>query len=207
MRKTITVMLLALLTITTTQNFAQPPKEKMKISPPQEAPNFTLKDVNGATINLNDYKGKKVMLTFYRNVGCPVCNVRFHELQKQADFFKTKGLVLLAVYESTATNMKKYLENDEPFYAIMIPNPEQNLFELYDIERSMGKMMKGMFHGAMRKMKQGKKLFKQEIEQDGNSNRIGADFIIDEKGNVQTAYYGKYVGDHLSIEEIKNILN
>jgi thioredoxin-dependent peroxiredoxin len=181
-------------------------KDKMKIQESQAAPNFTIKDVNGIIVNLSDYKGKKVMLTFYRNVGCPVCNIRFHELQEQADYFKSKNMIMLAVYESSAENMKIYLEG-ETFYAIMLPNTDQNLYKLYDIDRGMGKMMKGMFHGAMKKMKQGKKLFKHEMKQDGNKDRIGADFLIDENGIVKTAYYGKYVGDHLKIEDIKRFLN
>lgn len=198
--------LLVLLSLTFTNGFSQSKKETMKISPPQEAPNFTVKDVNGTTVNLADYKGKKIMLTFYRNVGCPVCNLRFHELQEQADIFKAKGLILLAVYESTTENMKQYLEGENP-YALMIPNPEQDLYKLYDIDRSMGKMMKGMFHGAIGKMGKGKKLFNRKIKQDGNSNRISADFLIDESGKVQTAYYGKYIGDHLPISDIKNFIN
>lgn len=178
----------------------------MKITPPQAAPAFTIRDVNGTTVSLADYKGKKVMITFYRNVGCPICNLRFHELQEQADYFKSKGLVMLAVYESTAGNMKQYMEG-ENFYATMIPNPDQSLYRLYDVEQSSGKMMKGMFHGAMGKMKKGKALFKKKIKMDGNTNRISADFLIDENGNVQTAYYGKYLGDHLPVSDIKKFLN
>lgn len=198
--------LFALISLTFINAFSQSKKETMKISPPQEAPNFTIKDVNGTTVNLTDFKGKKILLTFYRNVGCPICNLRFQELQQLADTFKTKGLILLAVYESTADNMKQYLEGENP-YALMIPNPEQELYKLYDIDRSMGKMMKGMFHGAMGKMSKGKKLFKQKIKQDGNSNRISADFLIDENGKVHTAHYGKYIGDHLPISDIIHFVN
>lgn len=200
------VGLFALLSLSFNPSFSQSKKQSMKIAPLQEAPTFSVKDVNGATVNLADFKGKKVMLTFYRNVGCPVCNIRFHELQEQADTFKAKGLILLAVYESTTENMKQYLEGENP-YALMIPNPEQDLYKLYKIDRSMGKMIKGMFHGAMGKMGKGKKLFKRKIKQDGNSNRIGADFLIDENGKVQVAYYGKYIGDHLPISDIKNFTN
>ena len=205
----IKLILLVLLSLPFTQSFSQSKKEIMKIKPPQPAPNFIMKDLNGITINLADYRGKKIMLTFYRNVGCPVCNLRFHELQEQSGYFKSKGLVLLAVYESTADNMKKYLEDleGENLYAIMIPDPDQDLYKRYDIDRSMGKMMKGMFHGAMGKMKQGKKLFKNKIRQDGNANRIGADFLIDENGIVKTAYYGKFIGDHLPLTDIKQFLN
>ena len=180
--------------------------KKMKMTKQQAAPIFTINDVKGATVNLTDFKGKKVLLTFYRNAGCPICNLRFHELQEQADYFKSKRLVLLAVYESSADNMKQYLEGENP-YAIMIPNPGQSLYQLYDIDKSMGKVMKGLFHGALEKVKKGKKLFKHEIKADGSSDRIGADFLIDESGKINTAYYGKFLGDHLPITEIKQFLN
>ena len=199
------VVLIALLTLSSTHIFSQT-KNKMKILSPHPAPVFTVKDVDGASVSLSDYKGKKVMLTFYRNVGCPVCNLRFHELQEQADYFKSKGLGLLAVYESTADNMKQYLQ-EENFYATMIPNADQSLYQLYNVDKSMGKVMKGMFHGAMTKIGKGKKLFKSKIKQDGNSNRISADFLIDEEGNVKTAYYGKFIGDHLPLVDIKQFLN
>jgi thioredoxin-dependent peroxiredoxin len=180
--------------------------QSTKILQAQPAPGFTITDVYGNVIDLGLYKGKKVLLSFYRNVGCPICNLRFHELQEQSDFFARKGLLVLAVYESSAENMRQYLTN-ETVYASMIPNPEQDLYELYDVDRSMGKMMKGMFHGAMSKMKKGKKMFKEKISQDGHSDRIGADFLIDERGNIVAAYYGKYVGDHISVEEIKKFID
>ncbi len=200
------IILIALLSLLSIKIFANNEKMNSRIKPPQAAPLFSIKDVTGKEINLANLKGKKVMLTFYRNAGCPICNLRFHELQQQAEYFKSKGLVLLAVYESTATNMQKYIGNEQ-FYASMIPNPDQSLYKLYDIERSMGKVMKGMFHGAMGKMNKGKKLFKTKVDSDGNANRISADFLIDENGKVQTAYYGKYVGDQLPVSEIKKFLN
>ncbi len=181
-------------------------KEQQKVEPPKAAPTFTIKDVAGSTINLADYKGKKVLLCFYRNVGCPVCNLRFHELEGQAAYFKSKDLIVLSVYESSAVNMKHYVGN-EYYYSVMLPNPDQSLYQLYDIDRSMGKVMKGMFHGAMGKMKAGKKLFKKKMKQDGNKDRIGADFLIDENGNVLIAHYGKYIGDNLPVSEIKKFLH
>ncbi|MDI1255582.1 MAG: peroxiredoxin family protein [Flavobacterium sp.] len=199
----IVVIMIALLSLTL-QSFTEK-KEDMKITEGQTAPVFTVKDVNGKTIKLSDYKGKKVLLTFYRNVGCPICNLRFHEIQEQAEYFKSKNIVVLAIYESSAENMKKYLGDESP-YPVMIPNEELNLYQLYDIDKSSGKVIKGLFHGAIGKAKKGKKLFSEPIKQDGNGNTIGADFLIDENGVVKTAYYGKYLGDHLPMENIKKIL-
>jgi thioredoxin-dependent peroxiredoxin len=207
MTKSISIAaLVALLLIPVVSLFSQTKNDKMKIEPSQAAPAFVIKDINGVSVNLADYKGKKIMLSFYRNVGCPICNLRFHELQEQADYFKSKGLILLAVYESSSENMREYLEG-ERFYATMIPNPDLSLYKLYKIEKGMGKVMKGMFHGAMGKMKKGKKLFHKKIKQDGSSSRISADFLIDENGNIKTAYYGKFVGDHLPMADIKSFVN
>ena len=101
--------------------------------------------------------------------------------------------------------MQQYV-GDEAFYAIMVPNPDQSLYQLYEVEKSSGKMIRGMWHGAMGKMKKGKQLFKEKIKQDGTATRIGADFLIDERGNLITAYYGKFLGDHLLLEAINQFL-
>lgn len=166
------------------------------------APDFNAKDVNGAIIQLSTYRGKKVLLNFHRNVGCPVCNLRFHQLQQQSDYFNTHNLVVVDVYESSAEHMKSYLENTI-VHSVMIPDSDLKLYNLYQVERSMMKLLKGMFNGAFSKMKQGKALFKRSIRQDGNLNRIGAEFLIDETGKVIVAHYGAYLGDHIPLEKIK----
>lgn len=206
MSQMLKIVLIALVIMFTNHVSAKPQKDKMKLRANQSAPVFTSKDVYGKIINLSDLKGKKVLLTFYRNVGCPICNFRFHELQMQQEYFKSKGITLISVYESSSENMKKYL-GDETFYGSMIPDTSLSLYNLYSMELSMGKIMKGMFKGAMGKMMKGKKLFKTKIAQDGNTTRIGADFLIDENGFIQIAYYGKFLGDHISVEEIKKLLN
>ncbi len=205
--KRVSTLIVVVAAILTTSAFTpKKEKSKMKVQEKQVAPTFLIKDVNGASVDLKNYKGKKVMITFFRNVGCPVCNLRFNELEKQADYFKQKGMVLLAIYESSAENMKKYLENDVP-YALMIPNPDQSLYNQYELDRSGGKMVKGMFNGAIKKMKAGKKLFKNKIKQDGNNNRIEAEFLIDENGVITKAHYGRFLGDYISIDDIKKFLN
>ncbi|MBX2905342.1 MAG: redoxin domain-containing protein [Taibaiella sp.] len=174
-----------------------------KIAAQQHAPLFTTTDVNGKTVELKQFRGRKVLLTFHRNVGCPICNLRFHELEKMAG--STPDLVLLAVYESSADNMRKYLDGSE-VHTVMIPDTAQALYQLYGVERSKGKIMKGMLHGGMGKIKAGKKLFTQNIKQDGNMDRIGADFVIDEHGKVLIAHYDSYVGGHLPVHEILSMV-
>lgn len=41
---------------------------------------------------------------------------------------------------------------------------------------------------------------------DGPINRLPGDFIIDEQGKILEGYYGKDIGDHLTIEKIMTYL-
>ncbi|WP_158796464.1 redoxin domain-containing protein [Pedobacter sp. L105] len=177
----------------------------MSIQLSQVAPLFNIPDVDGKIVSLDRYKGQKVLLTFYRNVGCPICNLRFHELEKQSAFFRSKKLALISIYESTSENMRKFLEG-ESYYSVMIPNPDLSLYNRYQVEKSTGKFFKSMLHGIAGKVKAGKALFKEKIAIDGSFNRVGASFIIDEQGKVLLSYYGKYVGDELPLSEIKKVI-
>lgn len=51
-----------------------------------------------------------------------------------------------------------------------------------------------------------RELYRRKIRQDGSMSRIGADFLIDESGVVQRAYYGRFLGDHLPVGEVREFL-
>jgi len=57
---------------------------------------------------------------------------------------------------------------------------------IYDTDRLKG-MLKGYLPTTLK----------------GSITTMPADFLIDPKGYIQTAYYGKDEGDHLSFEQIK----
>ena len=177
----------------------------MKLQVNQQAPVFKTSDVYGREISVQALRGKKIYLAFERNAGCPVCNLRTHELLKQANYFSANHVTVLLIYESTVEKMKDYLSDyQSPFY--FIADPESTLYKQYQIERSFLKMSKGLFHGLIGKAMAGKKLFRKPMSQDGNVSTIPSEFIIDEKGNLSTVHYGGYVGDHLALDLLKEKL-
>lgn len=177
----------------------------MQLRTQQTAPDFKATDVYGTPIQLSDLKGKKVLLSFHRNVGCPICNLRFHQLQQQAGYFAAHNLVMIDIYESSAAHMLGYLENTAP-RSMMVPDPGLQLYKMYGIERSWRKVMLGLFKGGFAKMKAGNRLFGKKLKQDGAMDRIGADFLLDENGTVLIAWYGKYIGDNLPITAIREAM-
>ena len=164
-------------------------------------PDLFLADAFGDSIKTSELRGKKILITFNRYVSCPLCNFRTHELLEHYDTLKAKGLVIISVYESGKETLNEYTTKEQvPFR--MIPDPQELLYKQFKVQKSWWKTFTGLFNHYQKKHGPGKKLFKSKYKRDGNLNRIGADFLIDENGIVQTAYYGKFVGDHLPVKEI-----
>jgi len=172
----------------------------------QPAPDFQTIDISGNAVQLSAFKGSKVLLTFYRHVACPFSNLRFLELQKMDKYFRDMGLVVLAVYESSPENLKRY-SLGESFYARIIANPEFDLYTLYDIELNTLKILYSMYKGAYGKAREGQKKFKDRFEPEGHLNLLGGDFLIDEAGIIKYPYYNQYLGDHLPVNNILQFLN
>lgn len=62
-----------------------------------KAPDFSLKDTNGKTVKLSDYKGRDVVLYFYPKDDTPGCSVEACGFRDSIDKLKNKGAVVLGV--------------------------------------------------------------------------------------------------------------
>jgi peroxiredoxin Q/BCP len=178
----------------------------MKVTNHQQAPDFSVADIYGEQISLAKFKGQKIHLVFYRISGCAFCNLRFHQIDKLSETYKKNNVTLISVYESAVENMKDQM-GDQTYYSIMIPNSDSSLYKLYELEKSkLGLIIFLLFKGGLRKALKGQKLYSKKVKIDGPTDRIGAEFLIDENGKVVNAHYGKTPGDYLPIDVIKNFI-
>ncbi len=174
---------------------------KLKIG--VKAPNIVTEDIFEAKVNLDQFKGRKVLLSFYRYASCPLCNLRVNDLIRHSDNWSSKGLDMIAVFQSPAKSIKQYVgKQDAPFP--IIPDPEQTFYKKYGVSGSWGKFLIGLkpsklFSAAKKGFVPGK------IETD--ITMVPADFLIDEKGIIHTVYYGKDASDHLDIQLIEGFVN
>lgn len=175
----------------------------MKLQPGQPAPVFVRNDLDERSIALEQYRGKKVLLSFYRYASCPFCNLRIHQLGKKAPQWQAQGLEMLAVFQSPRSSILEYAGR-EPGPFTIIPDPQRELYRLYGVEGSWLAMAKGglQLGKLASSLKEGMLPGKME----GEINMVPADFIIDESGNILLAYYGKDISDHVPESEIERVL-
>jgi len=163
------------------------------------APSIETLSTHGDQVSLEKLKGKKVLISFYRYASCPLCNLRVQELLSYKDQLEAEGLIMIAVFQSTAERIKTYVEkSDVPI--IIIPDPELSIYKSYGLENSWLGMFKAMFKPS--KFFKAKALGFSPGWADGPVNRLPGDFMIDETGRLIVCYYGADIGDHLSIDKI-----
>jgi thioredoxin-dependent peroxiredoxin len=172
----------------------------MRIQSGEPAKGFQVEDLFGKQIALNDFRGKKLMLSFYRYASCPLCNLRVHQLVQQYPAFHDMGLEMLAFFQSPAETIYRYVgKQDTPFP--IVPDPRLDVYRLYGVEGSLVGFIKGgmkvgdMISAARKGFLPGK--------MDGVKTLVPADFLIGPDLVVEKAYYGKDIGDHLPIPEIE----
>jgi peroxiredoxin len=87
------------------------------------APDFTLKTLDGQTVKLSDFRGKKVILNFWAT-WCPPCRAEIPDMQQFYAKHKTEGIEILAVNatetEKSTKNIKKFAETYGMTFPILL---------------------------------------------------------------------------------------
>ena len=75
------------------------------------APDFELVDHEGTKHKLSDFRGKRVLLSFFRYASWPLCLYNVDRLKQQADFLTAADIVTLCIFRSDPPNVAKGMYN------------------------------------------------------------------------------------------------
>jgi peroxiredoxin len=87
------------------------------------APDFTLKDLNGRSVSLSEYRGNVVILDFWAS-WCPPCNETIPELVSLKEKYGGKGVVVLGIAiddgQSDVTTLSAFSKEHKMNYTILL---------------------------------------------------------------------------------------
>lgn len=169
----------------------------MKILAPAKTPQISLVDIYGQPIQIG--KGRRLLLSLFREATCPFCNFRVYDLTNNYPGLSNLGLDIAVVFKSDREDVLKFIaKRPRPF--LMIADPEGIAHEAFAVSTSMWGKLKAMLLHPLAMMKGMGMVGMQGM---ANGNQMPADFLIDEQGTVVETYYGEDAGDHIPMERIE----
>jgi len=172
----------------------------MRFTTPLKAPDFAVRDVHGQAVRLANYRGRRVLLSFFRDARCPFCNFRVYELTHRYTDWQDRNLDVLAFFSSSATEVREHIAKyPRPF--TIIADPQLDIYARYRVEKSWLAVMSGM-------LKRMQRLFRGLAHGGAMTlghyrNLVPADFLIDEYGVIREVWYGRDIGDHIPLSAIE----
>ncbi|NRB52297.1 MAG: AhpC/TSA family protein [Saprospiraceae bacterium] len=95
-------------------------QEILQLAKGDKAPNFTLPNVLGNPVNLYDQlKENRVILTFYRGVWCPYCNLQLAQYQQVLPELEALGAKVIAVSPQTPDNSLSMQEKNNLAFEVL----------------------------------------------------------------------------------------
>tara|TARA_S200000501_G_scaffold302191_1_gene289568 strand:+ start:30 stop:482 length:453 start_codon:yes stop_codon:yes gene_type:complete len=145
----------------------------IKLKSGDTAPEFSATKQNGQTINLKDYRGKKVVLYFYSKDNTPGCTTQACNLRDNYTVLKKQGYEIIGISQDSEKLHQKFIEKQSlPFDLISdVDHKVHNLYGTWDLKKFMGKEYMGTLRTT---------------------------FLIDEKGIISDVIEKVKTADHTS---------
>jgi len=110
------------------------------------APNFSVKDQDGKTVNLKDFKGKKLILFFYPKASTPGCTMEAKNLRDNYNELLKKGFEIVGVSADSEKRQKNFCVKNELPFSLLV-DEEKEVIKAYGVwgpKKFMGREYEGI---------------------------------------------------------------
>ena len=171
----------------------------MRLTPGMQAPPFEATAITGATVSLRAFRGRTVLLKFYRFATCPVCNLHLHHFACDYAALEAAGIRAIVFFHSPHAKLVTTRRDEVPFP--LVADPDKRMFRLYGVETGWrGMISPAVMRDYVRALCAG--FPSGMFTSDGGMLGNPADFLIDGDGRVVFARYGRHYADSLTAREV-----
>ena len=177
----------------------------MKLAPGNPVVPFSAVDVDGHPVSLEQFRGRPVLLMFFRYASCPMCNLRLHDFAREYPRLQARGLSAVAFFHSSAGAIRRNASRRNYSFPL-VADPDQEIYRAFGVETSWAGFLKSMvlpsfYRDWIRSIRHG---FWGGA--DLEMAKMPADFLVGPDGRLLLVHYGKDIGDHLSVADIEKAL-
>ena len=146
----------------------------------QPAPKFTLLDQNSNSVELDSFKGKKVLVYFYPRASTPGCTVQACALRDSKSALDDLNVVVLGISPDTPKKLTNFI-NKQTLNFTLLSDEDHAVCEAYNVWQL-------------------KKFMGRE-----NMGVVRTSFLIDENGNLEHIFNKFKTKDHHEV--VLEVLN
>ena len=144
-----------------------------RLSPGDNAPDFTLRDDTGAEVSLSDFRGRKMIVYFYPAAMTPGCTKQACDFTDSLESLQSAGYEVLGVSPDKPEKLAKFRERDA-LTIRLLSDPDKQVLTAYGAfgEKTMyGKVVQGVIRSTV---------------------------VVDEDGRVEMAQYNVKATGHVA---------
>lgn len=168
------------------------------------APTFNLTDIFDREINLENFRGKKVFIGFFRHAGCPFCNLRIRLLQKIKEELSENNLEMIFFFESTKERLLDSNFHRKVNPIPIISDPQKEWYQVYGVQESLSKALfshlTSFIQTAIKASVQGLPI--QYLRDGETIKTMPAEFLLDENLVLRKLHYSSGLNDRMEVEDI-----
>jgi peroxiredoxin Q/BCP len=144
-----------------------------RLTPGDPAPDFALQDADGATVALDQFRGRKVVVYFYPAAMTPGCTTQACDFRDSLASLRGAGYTVLGISPDKPEKLAKFRDRDAITFPLL-SDPSRAVLEAYGAfgEKTMyGKKVTGV---------------------------IRSTFVVDEAGKIEVAQYNVKATGHVA---------
>lgn len=144
-----------------------------RLSPGDEAPDFTLPDSEGKDVSLRDFRGKSVVVYFYPAASTPGCTKQACDFRDNLARLNDAGYQVIGISPDKQAKLAKFVETEKLTFPVL-GDPDKGVIEAwaaYGEKKNYGKTYLGV---------------------------IRSTFVVDADGKIAHAFYNVRAAGHVA---------
>jgi len=151
-----------------------------RLSPGDDAPDFTLPDSEGKEVSLSDFRGQSVVVYFYPAASTPGCTKQACDFRDNLAELNDAGYQVIGISPDAQAKLAKFADHEKLTFPLL-GDPEKTVISAYGAygeKKNYGKVFMGV---------------------------IRSTFVVDAEGKIANAWYNVRATGHVAklIKDLK----
>lgn len=136
---------------TPTTDTTETTDDRVRLEPGQEAPAFSLRDADGNTVSLADFRGRSVVVYFYPKADTPGCTTEACDFRDSLDALEGTGTTVVGISPDPVEALAAFRDKHALTFPLL-SDPDRTVLRAYGAygqKKNYGKVVEGVIRSTV----------------------------------------------------------